>query len=424
MHKPQGWSHIVQALSNRHYRTFLMGRSAYHITSWMYRMAVGWIVWDLTHSATLLGFFAFLDHIWALIVMPLAGALSDRMNRLTFMRITQGLLVLQSLILSALIALDLITIEILAVMTVYFGAVSAAQQPANQSLVPSLVPRESLTTAYGLNSLSLNLCRFIGPMLGGVIIANGGIEYAIVGNALGAGVFSICLAVMQANFDAAPMKREKATHMLRDVVEGVRYSARHPGIGRLMILLTILSTVSFPLEQIIPSVADGVYEAGPHGVAWMIGLLAIGAFCQASHLARRGGVEGVTAYVVRAVLILALALGCLAASPWFWMALPCMFFFGLAASSIRVGALTLQQFSVEPEMRGRAASLFGIINHTGPAVGSLLLGAIADLVGMRPTLCAIAVVTLGVWIWAISNRQIMAAALEVEPQARSTDAKP
>ena len=383
-------------------------------------MAIGWMVWDMTHSATLLGLFAFLDHVWALIVMPLAGALSDRMNRLTFMRITQGLLVVQSLILSVLIVFDWITIEILAVMTVYFGAVSAAQQPASQSLVPSLVPRDSLTAAYGLNSLSLNLSRFVGPMLGGVIIANGGIEYAIAGNAVGAGIFSISLSVMQANFDAAPMKRDKSTKMMRDVIEGIRYASHHPGIGRLMILLMILSTLSFPFEQIVPSIADGVYEAGPQGVAWMIGLLAIGAFCQASHLARRGGIEGVTAYVVRAVLILAVALLCLAASPWFGMALPGAFFFGLAASSIRVGALTLQQFAVEPQIRGRVASLFGAINHTGPAVGSLLIGAMADLVGMRPTLYAVGVATVGVWLWAVANRQTMAAALEIEPQGRAS----
>ena len=95
------WSNIGRAFANKQYRTYQLGRIVFLSTTWMYRVAIGWLVWELTHSATWLGIFGLLDQAPAILVMPLAGAQADRMDSLKLMRLTQAALLVQALALCA-----------------------------------------------------------------------------------------------------------------------------------------------------------------------------------------------------------------------------------------------------------------------------------------------------------------------------------
>ena len=107
MSRESGWSNISDALNNRNYRTYQGGRFLSQITIWMYKVTIGWMVWDMTQSAAWLGVFGVLDHAPALFIMPIAGALADRMDSLKFIRITQAILMVQALVHSLLVALDM-----------------------------------------------------------------------------------------------------------------------------------------------------------------------------------------------------------------------------------------------------------------------------------------------------------------------------
>src|SRR4051812_1754058 len=99
----RGWANVAVAFRIRSYRIYQIGRISFQTSSWMYRVAVAWMVWDLTHSATWLGIFGFLDNAPAVLVSPLAGAMIDRMDRMKWMRVTQGLMLVQALVLTLLI---------------------------------------------------------------------------------------------------------------------------------------------------------------------------------------------------------------------------------------------------------------------------------------------------------------------------------
>lgn len=417
MLKSEGLANIARTLGNPHFRTFQIGRTCALITMWMYRMAVAWMVWETTHSATWLGIIGFLDMGPSVVISPIAGALADRVDRMTLLRATQAILMAQAVCLSLLITYDLVGIGILAVLSFTYGVATAIQQPCLHAVVPSLVPKEQLTAAFGINSVLFNLSRFVGPMVAGVIISLWGTGPAIFGNAIGNACFSICLMTMQAVSADIGRKnqRERRHNLLGDMREGFRYAARHPGIGPMLLILILLATLTFPLTQLLPGFADGVFHEGAHGLAWMIALQGIGAVVQSAYLAHRPGIRGLTSYVIVNIFIIGLGFIALTATGDFWFGAAAVFVAGFASAANRVGSLTLLQYATEGDMRGRVSSFYGAIYHGGPALGSLLIGALSDVFGIRLTVGCVGLLALAVWAWTFSIRHRLAPALETAP---------
>jgi MFS family permease len=76
-----------------------------------------------------------------------------------------------------------------------------------------------------------------------------------------------------------------------------------------------------------------------------------------------------------------------------------------------IGIQTTFQFSVGSRMRGRVLSLYGVVVIGGPAAGAQVIGALAEGLGLRPSLAAAVVVAALVWAWAWSRRGAVAEAL-------------
>ena len=413
-----GWSNVARAFRNRNYRIYQSGRFVSQITVWMYKVAIGWMVWKLTLSATWLGVFGALDQLPALFILPVAGALADRVNALKVLRSTQAILLVQAVVLSALDAFDMLDLWALVAVTLINGLINAVQQPASQSILPNLLRRDELATAYGLNSLTFNVSRFTGPMLAGLIINEWGTAPAIFGNAFGAAVFSLVLARVKVDFSTPTRKLSETLHVFRDIREGLAYATRHRGIGPTMAVLSALSILPFTIDLLLPSLADGVYHAGANGLAWMTSAMGVGAMVQASVIARRGGVIGLSAYFVRGVLGVGIAFIALSLAPALWVALIIIFFIGFTSSSTRVSSMTLLQYSVDANMRGRVASFYAMINQVGPAIASLFVGAIGDHFGIPLTMGLMGVWTLAVWVYAVRRRADMTETLEDEAELR------
>ena len=114
----ESWSNLGRALRHKHYRLYQAGRIFSHTTSWMYKLAVGWMVWKLTYSTAWLGVFGMLDQAPTLLVMPFAGAMTDRIDALKMLRITQILFLAQGVLLAGFDYFEIINIPILIVFTI------------------------------------------------------------------------------------------------------------------------------------------------------------------------------------------------------------------------------------------------------------------------------------------------------------------
>lgn len=416
-----GFGNVVRALSIRNYRIYATGNAISLIGTWLQRVAVGWLAWDLTRSGTWLGLVAFADLAPVVFLSPVAGALADRRDRIWVIRMTQAIGMSQAALLFALVATGWIGIWSLFLLTVLLGSANAFAQPARLALIPSLVDRESLPSAVAINSIIFNNARFVGPAIAGVVIAEGSVSLAFALNALSYLAFQLSLW----RLSGVPIDRPVASsrsRMFSETVEGYLYAMRHPGIGPMMGLFAASALACRGFIEMLPGFADGVFHRGPQGLAWLVATAGLGAMAGGGWMAMRRGIEGLTRLVVAHTLLISTALFAFTATDEFWVALPSLFVAGFGLVVTGVSAQTLVQSAVAPAMRGRIMGLYGMVFRGGPALNALIIGLLSAQFGLRLPLAAGAAVAVLFWAWAQWRRPAIAAALEAEPEPQGAHA--
>ena len=406
-----GFARITRALQNPNYGIYTAGNSVSLIGTWMQRVAVGWLTWQLTGSGAWLGAMAFADLFPTVLIGPFAGAAADRWDRRRALRAGQSLMLAQALVLFALTATGLITIWLLLALTLFAGVVVAFNQPTRLALIPSLVRREDLAAAVATNSIIFNSARFLGPAAAGVIIVTGGVAAAFAANA----ACTAALVLALSRIRLADRGRDRGARrggLLAEVGEGLGYAARHRGIAPLLLLLFAAGLCARPFVELLPGFADAVFRSGAEGLATMTSSVGLGAIAGGLWLARRDGQDGLAAVALASPLVLALALFGFVASDRFWLALPSLAVAGFAMVAGGVGTQTLLQLAVEGRLRGRVLALYGLIFRGGPALGALVMGALSEVFGLRLPLAAGACLAALAGAAAFARRRAIAAALE------------
>ncbi|WP_198378034.1 MFS transporter [Neoroseomonas rubea] len=406
---------LRRALSHRNARIFFGASLTAWTGLWMHRIAVSWLAWELTESAFWVGVVAFCDLAPAVIFSPLAGAVADRADRLRMTMLSQAAIGLNAAVIALLVATGSMTIGVLLVLEVAGGIAASFAQPARQSLMPGLVPRTDLPAAVALNSLTFNVARFIGPALAAPLIAVAGVWPAVAVNALAYAVATATTPMLRV--EESQRRGHAATASLfGEMVDGVRYAARHPGLGPILAFSAVGAVLLRGVQEILPPFVERIFGLGPGALAGLTAAFGVGALCAGLMVAARGQLAGTTRLAVLGVGALGLATAGFAATGSFAIGLVCAVLMGAAGSVHGISVQTLAQSASDPSMRGRVLSLWGLITRACPALGALLLGGAGEVFGLRwPTLVAVALSLLVVaWGMAILSR--MQAALE-GPQA-------
>jgi predicted MFS family arabinose efflux permease len=411
---------ILRTLSHRGYAIFTAGNLSSMSGEWIQRVGVGWLVWEMTHSASWLGIIACADMLPAVLISPLAGAYSDRMNRLRFIKIAVGLSTLQPFLLMTLYFTGLLNIHIMLALALFNAVAGALRQSAWHSVIPYLVDRESLPTAVALGSVTFNLSRFIGPAIAGPLIATVGPGYTFVLNFVSLIGYLVGLHVIKLNREEIKNPRS-GTNILTETLEGFRYTVRHPGIAPLMFLLLGSSIGQRPFVDLLPGFAAQVFERGPEALGWMVSMVGLGALIGGLFLAMRPSVRGQSFIAINAILLGAIGLLGFSLSQQFWLALVCLAVAGSSLSLSGVGTMSLVQLAVEDNMRGRVMSIYGLIFRSGPALGTLIMGFAAEYVGLRWPVAVGAGVCVFFWAITVRRQKMIAKYVELDaPRVKST----
>ena len=301
---------------------------------------------------------------------------------------------------------------LLFILVLINGVVLGFNQPSRLSLISSLVPREDLSTAVAINSIVFNLARFVGPALAGALIVSGGTGAVFGANTLTFSAFLLALTRIRLPKEERLEPPEHRRSLFGDVVDGLRYTARHPGIGPLLLLLTINSMTVRPFVELLPGFAADVFRRGADGLALMTSVIGGGAIVAGVWLARREGMRGLTVITLWSTLLISVSTLCFVATDRFEFALACLAISGMGLVTSGVATQTLVQTAVDVRMRGRVLSLYGIIFRGGPAAGALAIGILSDGVGLQLAMGIGAVSGVFAWAWAWRRRRIMAASLE------------
>jgi predicted MFS family arabinose efflux permease len=398
-----GLRNISRTLAHRDFGIYVAGNSVSLIGTWMQRIGVGWLAWELSHSGAVLGLVAFADLFPGVLIGPFGGALADRADRVRVIKVAQTLIMLQALALFVLTASGAITVPLLVMLVLFQGAVIGFNQPARLALIPSLVPRPDLATAVAINSIVFNTARFIGPALAGVAIVALDVSAVFALNALSFLAFLFALSRLRPQPSAVPRSRRS---MLGAVADGLRYALRHPGIGPILVLQAVLAACARPFVELLPGFAAQVFGRGAPGLAVLSSTIGIGAIVGGLWLAQRPGQTGLPRIVLATSVLTALTVLAFALCRWFWPAVACVALAGFAMVVAGAGTQTVLQTAVDEDMRGRVLSLFGLIFRGGPALGALVMGAASDALGLQAPLIAGALIGLvaAVLLWRRRDR--------------------
>ncbi len=402
---------ITAALRQRNFAWYFTGSGVGLIGIWCQRLTISWLAWEFTKSGFWLGVVVAADLLPTIIFTPIAGVVADRVNRHRMMFITQFLGMLQALTLAVLAFAGLLNIWWLIGLTLFVGIVWAFNTAARLSMVPNLLERQHVPSAVAMDSALYNLARFIGPMTAGYLIAAFGAGVTFLINAITFAVFLFCL--VHAHMIRDERGARSTANIFVQATEGIRYAAKHPGIGPILILIIALALGLKPVLELLAGVTDTVYNLGPKGLGQLMAAAAVGATMVSLWLAQRGTVVGTTMIVFGALLLGTIGIVGFTSTNYYPLGLFCSFLIGAATVAGGTGTQTLMQNAVDGAMRGRVMSLYGMVFRGGPALGALAMGSAAEFVGFQTAMASGGVICMGVFFWLLHKRKTMVANLEV-----------
>jgi MFS family permease len=410
-------SPILRIWSHRNYAIFAGGMTPHLLAIWMQRLGVGWLAWELSHSTVWLGLIAAADLAPMLVMAPFAGAVTDRGHPLRQLRISQALVVVHAILLASLTVAGWMTIELLFILALVLGFVHPFSSAARHAIVPATVPRAYFATAVALDSALFQASRFIGPAIAGILIPTVGVGGTFVAQSIGETLYLVALFAL--HLPKFERRTHEETDIFRDIREGFAYVRGHAGIWPVFLLLTVVSILIRPLQDMLPGFSGAVFQSGAVGLAWLTSSMGIGALVSATWIATRGHTAGLTRNFILGCLGVALSTVGFVATDNLWMALPFAALSGFTLNTMSTGTQALVQSAVDDHMRGRVMSLYTLIFRGTPAVGTLGIGILAESLGLRWTFAIAAGICFAAWLVAAPRRRVLAEALEVEPGKRS-----
>lgn len=394
------WSTVSRALSSRNYRIYFAGQLVSLAGTWMQQIAMSWLAYRLSNSAVVLGLVGFASQIPILLLGSVGGVMSDRFDRRRLMIISQSLAMAQAVLLALLTWQSWVTADSLIALAFLLGCINALDVPTRQAFAVQLVDkREDLPNVIALNSFLVNAARFVGPALAGFAIAAFGEATCFLLNATS--YLAVLLALLAIRVPAHLGKSGSALAALRD---GFRYALQHREIRRLLLVVASVSLLVTPYVVMMPLFAREILGGDARVFGLLIASAGAGSLVGSVYLASRLSTERLPRRVFAAVMVAGGALTLFALNRIFVLAFPILMVLGASVILAIAGANTLVQTLLRDEYRGRVMAIFAMSFLGIAPLGSLAVGALAQVIGVPITLagCGLATMVVG----AIAYRQL------------------
>jgi MFS family permease len=371
------------ALKNRNFAIYLTGAAISLHGLWIFRVALAWYAWQLTQSEAWVGIIAFTQFAPAMLFGPLFGVVADRFERRMLSIGINSACIVNMAALTLLTVTGHLSIVSLTVVSLIQGMLDGSHTPVRMALVPSIVEREQLSSAIAINSIAFNISRVVGPAISGIVIASLGVATAFAINAVS--YVAIVVAVAVISIRKRPERGSGPWNVWSEILEAVRYVRGHFLILTLLLAITLNTVFGRGVLEMMPAVADELLDRGSSGFAIMTSAVGAGAVLIGLLLAR--GTQWLDLGAIRKSLLASAVLMLVyGASDQFVVTTGAVCLLGVMLSLCGIGSQILIQTHVDDQVRGRVSSLWGMIAFGGTALGSLAIGALAQIIGLRATL--------------------------------------
>lgn len=375
---------IFRSLKHKNYRLFFVGQSISLIGTWIQRIAISWLVYKLTNSVFLLGVVGFADQVPTFLLSPLAGVMTDRLNRYHIMIVTQILAAIQALILACIYFYGIIDIWHIILLSVFLGSINAFDIPARHSLLVEMIEKkEDLGNAIALNSSMFNSARLLGPSIAGILIATTGEGVCFFINALS---YIVVIASILGMKIVPRTINKKNTHVLTEIKEGFSYTFGFRPIKFVILLFGLVGLMGMPYSVLLPVFAKEILKGGSHTYGFLMGASGLGALAGALYLAYKNSIRGLMKIVPWSAGIFGFGLIIFSLSRYFLLSMVLMVLIGFGMMLQLASSNTLLQTIVDDDKRGRVLSIYIMTLMGSATFGSLLAGGMAKFLGVPLTL--------------------------------------
>jgi MFS family permease len=368
---------LLNVFRHRNYRLFFSGQLVSLMGTWMQSVAQGWLVYSLTHSPFLLGLTSFCAQVTVFFMAPFGGVIADRVDRRRMLIWTQGLSMVQAVLLAVLALTHVVQVWQIILLAFGLGLVNAFDIPSRQAMTLDMVGREDLRHAIALNSMMFNLARVIGPSLAGALIAVVGEGVCFALNALSFGAVLTSLLLM----DMPRRPRGVNEHALREIADGYRYSLGERRIRTALMLVAASSCFGAAYLSLLPAFARDLLHGDATSYGALMTSVGLGALAGAYGLSR---IHERWLELAPLAAAACFGMGLIAFSHSHALAVSVALLLPTAFSLMMLGGTTntIIQLAAAEHMRGRVISHYTQCFLGMMPWGSLLLGYIAGRIGV------------------------------------------
>jgi MFS family permease len=350
----------------------------------MLQVALGWELYERTHSALALGLVGLVTAIPVVVLALPAGHLADRMDRKKIVIVAQMVFVAMSLSLAALSYAAGPIFLMFAILLVR-GTAQAYNNPARSALLPRLVPPEVFANAVTWSSSGFQIAAVIGPAIGGLVIAieHRATDAYIIDAALTSIYFVMLLgirgdAVPKGEAANALKPRERMT--IESLVAGMRF-VRDTKVILAALTLDLFAVLFGGATALLPIFAKDVLQVGPEGLGWLRAAPSVGALVVMMTIAHRPPMQRTGWNLILAVAGFGIATVVFGLSRSFYLSMAMLLLLGGLDGISMIIRGTLVQLWTPDEMRGRVSAVNSVFIDMSNELGGFESGALAAAVG-------------------------------------------
>ncbi len=360
---------------HRAFMRLWFGRLAGTAANQMLLVALGWQMYDLTHSAWDLGLVGLFQFVPALALVLVAGQVVDRFHRAGIAALCMAA---QAAIAAALVwgsAAHFIGREMLLVVSVAVGSVRAFQMPTQQALTPMVLPPTLLPRGLAFSSAGMQSAIVAGPAIGGfVYVAGAQVVYAVCT------VLFVIAGLLMAGVRYDQAARVKKAISIETLLAGVRFVAAKPVVLG-AISLDLFAVLFGGATALLPIFARDVLHVGSWGLGLLRAAPAAGAFVTSIVLTRWPVTRRAGRVLLTAVAVYGVATLVFGVSVSFILSLLALVVSGAADMISVVIRQSLVQLDTPDEMRGRVSAVNSVFIGASNQLGEFESGVTAAWLG-------------------------------------------
>ncbi len=375
------------------FRTLMLYRIGATLSYQIVMVAVGWHLYELTHSVISLGLIGLAELVPYFALALYSGHAVDHHSRKIISAIAATIHILVALFLTA-IAMGWLSPPVPLIYTAvgFIGVARALLRPSYQAIFGQIIPRDELTKYMAYGSAAFQICVIAGPGLGGLMIGFTSLTWTY-------GLAALCGLVSLYGASLIQARHEKSTypssHFLKSFMEGFNYVKKHELILSTMVL-DMFAVLFGGAVSILPAFVSEVLHAGPEVLGILRASPAAGSVLMGVYLATHPILKDSGKYLFLSVAGFGLAIIGFGLSTHLWVCAFFLFISGCCDSISVVIRSSIVQLTTPNHMRGRISAINGIFVGSSNELGALESGIAASLMGLVPSIIFGGVATVAI----------------------------